>query len=176
MRRGFSLVELIVVIGIILILIAIILPVAHHRITDAKLSRLASELRTLRRAVIMYYSDTGRLPDTLDNLFMRTSAIPTGWRGPYIDRRPFEYPAGSYAIYTPFGTYIWLSRRWTPGTWDGVRYEEYVYLIISKYDGHNEKLTPALCERLDELIDDGALNSGSLVEDTWNLYYLLVGL
>src|SRR4029079_1347128 len=62
-RRGFTLVELLVVIGIIAVLIAILLPALNKARKTARTTACLSNLRQMGNAWVMYLSDSkGKLP------------------------------------------------------------------------------------------------------------------
>jgi general secretion pathway protein G len=67
-RRGFTLIELLVVLGIIALLLTLAVPRFFPSIDKTKETILADNLRNTREVIGQYYSDTGRYPDTLDQL------------------------------------------------------------------------------------------------------------
>ena len=67
-RFGFTLVELLVVMAIIAILVSIATPRYFNSVEKSKEVVLKQDLSTLRDAIDKYYGDTGKYPDTLDDL------------------------------------------------------------------------------------------------------------
>lgn len=67
-RTGFTLIELLVVLAIVALLLTIVLPRYHGQIESAKEAVLRDNLRTTRQVIDQYYADTGRYPETLDEL------------------------------------------------------------------------------------------------------------
>jgi general secretion pathway protein G len=66
--RGFTLIELMVVISIILILVAISVPIYSQSIIRAKESVLRQNLFTLRSVISQYTLDKQKAPQSLDDL------------------------------------------------------------------------------------------------------------
>jgi len=67
-RRGFTLIELAVVLAIVGLLISIAAPEYFRSFEGAKESALKQNLRAGREAIDRYYADLGRYPDTLEDL------------------------------------------------------------------------------------------------------------
>jgi general secretion pathway protein G len=65
---GFTLIELLVVLAIVALLLSIIVPRYFGSISRAEESVLKENLRTLREALDNHYADTGRYPDSLEQL------------------------------------------------------------------------------------------------------------
>lgn len=104
---GFTLLEMIVVIAILVGLAALIVPVVQDAIVDAKVAKLVALADTLKKAARKYYQDTNTLPREDDgsvppvhDLFANTSAV-ANWKGPYIS-------APLTVRDNPFGTRIML--------------------------------------------------------------------
>lgn len=67
-RRGFTLVELLVVLAIIGTLVSLVAPRYTGSVDKAKESVLRENLATLREAIDKHYADTGKYPATLSDL------------------------------------------------------------------------------------------------------------
>jgi general secretion pathway protein G len=67
-NRGFTLIEMMIVISLILILISIALPVYNRSILRAKESVLKQDLFTLRQVIDQYTIDKKKAPQSLDDI------------------------------------------------------------------------------------------------------------
>jgi general secretion pathway protein G len=66
--RGFTLLELMIVISIIMILMAVAVPVYNQSIVQARESVLRSNLSTLRSVISQYTLDKQKAPQSLDDI------------------------------------------------------------------------------------------------------------
>ena len=67
-RNGFTLIELLVVFAIIATLLSLVAPRYFQSIDRAKEAALEQNLVTLRQALDQYQDDTGKYPNTLEDL------------------------------------------------------------------------------------------------------------
>jgi general secretion pathway protein G len=100
-RRGFTLIELIVVILILAILAALIVPRVMSRADDAKRTRAQSDIKSLSSALQLFRADVGRYPTTEEGLeaLRRNPGDAPGWREPYLERPVPQDPWGNPYIY-----------------------------------------------------------------------------
>ena len=68
LRRGFTLIEMLVVMAILATLLSIAAPRYFDSLDRAKEAALKTDLRMLREAIDKHKADTGRLPASLDAL------------------------------------------------------------------------------------------------------------
>ena len=90
-RRGFTLIELMVVMVILVLLAALVLPRVVGRTDQARRTTSIVQLRTLMSSLDQYRIDNGgKLPSSEQGLeaLLReptSSPKPKRWRGPYLD-------------------------------------------------------------------------------------------
>lgn len=66
--RGFTLIELLVVLAIVAMLLTLAVPRFFPSVDKSKEVVLADNLRNTRALIEQYYGDTGRYPDSLEQL------------------------------------------------------------------------------------------------------------
>jgi general secretion pathway protein G len=103
-RRGFTLIEILVVIIVLGLLAALVGPRILGRVSEAKSATAQTQIELLGLALDNYRLDTGMYPTTeqgLEALEARPTRepIPLAWRGPYLKKaipldpwgRPYTY-------------------------------------------------------------------------------------
>jgi general secretion pathway protein G len=66
--RGFTVMEMMVVISIMLILLGVVMPIYNHSITRAKEQNLRKNLETLNDLIFQYTMDKKKYPKSLEDL------------------------------------------------------------------------------------------------------------
>jgi len=82
--RGFSLIELLVVLVILGLIAGLVVPNIMQRGEDAKVRAAEAEIQRLSMAVDEFYLDSGRPPRDLRELVERP-ANASNWNGPYVN-------------------------------------------------------------------------------------------
>jgi general secretion pathway protein G len=107
-RKGFTLVELLVVMIIIAALAAVIVPRVFARAEQGRRAKAIADIKSLETAIDMYSADNGSPPTTeqgLDALIEPPSTAPEAknWNGPYLQKQIPQDPWGGEYIYTSPG-------------------------------------------------------------------------
>jgi type II secretion system protein G len=96
-QRGFTLIELMIVVAIIGILAAIAIPLYANVQTRARIAKAQADTRTLSSAVSLYNAHMGALPNALTDLTSPQTNGLNQTAGPFMASVPQPPPGGSPA-------------------------------------------------------------------------------
>ena len=134
--RGFTLVELLVVIVVLAVLAAIVLPKFMDSGTRSKEAALRSDLKLVRNAVALFQTDCGSYPASLsaltattapakgkDNAGVDANITAANWHGPYLQSVPTDPVSGTAFTYsTTSGSVGTVTASATGNGLDGTAY------------------------------------------------------
>lgn len=110
-ERGFTLVEILVVISIIALVVSLVGPRVLNHLDDSKVKAARIQIESLASAIELYFLDTGRYPSNSDGLsvLVRRPGGMAAWNGPYLRSNgvPLDPWGRPYIYRTPgqFGAY-----------------------------------------------------------------------
>src|SRR5436309_10737528 len=85
-QRGFTLVELLVVITIIALIMGIVGPRVLNYLTESKAKAAKIQIESFSSALDLFFLDTGRYPNGSEGLaaLVQRPGNVAGWNGPYL--------------------------------------------------------------------------------------------
>ena len=85
-ERGFTLVEMLVVITIIALIMALVGPRVLNYLTESKVKTAKIQIQSFATALDLFYLDAGRYPTSAEGLaaLVQRGGSIGGWNGPYL--------------------------------------------------------------------------------------------
>jgi len=114
-ERGFTLIEILVVITIIGLIMALVGPRVLNYLTEAKAKAAKIQIESFSGALDLFFLDAGRYPTTSEGLgaLVQSPGNITGWNGPYLKGNavPKDPWGNAYVFRSPgqHGTYDIMS-------------------------------------------------------------------
>lgn len=102
-RKGFTLIELMLVVIILGILVAMVVPRLVGRGEQARKQAAEADIRSnIALALDLYELDNGKYPDKLEDLLTDPGeSKASNWNGPYLKRKPQDPWSREYNYKTP---------------------------------------------------------------------------
>jgi general secretion pathway protein G len=106
-EKGFSLIELIVVLVILGLLAAVVAPKVYDKLAKGKDQIAKIQIKQLEEALQLYSFDMGRFPASGEGLeaLVRNPGNADAWKGPYLAKDVPKDPWGKTYVYRCPGTH-----------------------------------------------------------------------
>jgi len=161
-NRGFTLLELLVVIGLIAVLAVIVVWAVQSAREKAKIAHTVTQIKEVNNATALYYSDTGVFPPNcgltctaLTDPYITSLGV-LGWRGPYMT-------SGVWNLKHAWGGHFSVERSDVTG--DGI-VDAYFFLDEdapgTNYSNNSGVIPTSALLKIDTMLDDGNLATGSV--------------
>ena len=111
--RGFTLIELIVVIALVAVLAAVVAPNLLGKASEANRKSAMIQLEKVANSIELYRLETGRYPETLTDLVEQPQGVER-WKGPYLRKKSL--------LQDPWGNELVFRRPGERGPFDLVSY------------------------------------------------------
>lgn len=87
LKSGIAMMELVIYIAVLAILAMAVVPTLLNRLDKAKVSTTTTNLQSTKQAIMSFYTDTGRYPESLNDLMRKPldDNLAKKWHGPYLD-------------------------------------------------------------------------------------------
>ena len=102
-EKGFTLIEVIVVAGIIAILAGILVPMIFKEIDEAKITRATADIKSIQTAIMVFRKDTGQWPLLSDDCTTKITLLEGSGNPPSNDIAPLLYDS---SVVRPFNDYL----------------------------------------------------------------------
>lgn len=140
-QRGFTLVEILVVVVILGIIAGIVIPRVHAATTEATQNVFASNLKTFHQAAVYYYKKTGEFPPNASS-----GQVPSGMED-YLNET------------------LWTRRTPIGGAWDitWTDSDTVCWVGVHFIDGASTYPETSDMQAIDAILDDGNLSTGAFI-------------
>ncbi len=98
--RGFTLIEMMLVVIIIAVMAALVMPRLGGRSEQAKQARAKADIANISVAIGLYELDMGAYPSSLEAMVSNAGGG-AGWNGPYLDEVPTDPWGRAYQYKAP---------------------------------------------------------------------------
>ena len=173
-HRGFTLMEALIVVAVIIIIAGIAIPRLLSFLEKSKLNLAKAEVETMGSAIREVIKDTGSCVENLDQLGDRSSPDEedfSPWWGPYVSSLPVDNkdPWGNDYVYVYWfdeGGY-WYLGHW-PAGWGTGKKKGFVDLNEDEIDNDrdglidegDERMPPGLYAHIQTLLEEGSTEEG----------------